>query len=133
MYLGLLLLGVAPGILMFAPLIKALFVGLTPQLVGVVMIFPVMLLGLLAPLIDVLTQRLALPRLALAAGIVFLVTGSFTSGFDMESIRAPIICFTQWMDRLAMRFGFRRISLSTNGHELFSEAILKDARLLKYL
>ena len=39
MYLGLLLLGVAPGILMFAPLIKALFVGLTPQLVGVAMSF----------------------------------------------------------------------------------------------
>ena len=46
-----------------------------------------MLLGLLVPLIDVLTQRLALPRLALAAGIVFLVTGSFTSGFDTEHPR----------------------------------------------
>jgi hypothetical protein len=42
---------------------------------------------LLVPLIDVLTQRLALPRLALAAGIVFLVTGSFTSGFDREHPR----------------------------------------------
>ncbi len=72
---------------MFAPLIKALFIGLTPQLVGVVMVFLVMLLGLLVPLIDVLTQRLALPRLALAAGIVFLVTGSFTSGFDTEHPR----------------------------------------------
>jgi hypothetical protein len=82
MYLGLLLLGVAPGILMFAPLIKALFTGLTPQLVGVVMVFLVMLLGLAAPLIDVLTRSLVLPWLSLATGILFLVTGSFTSGFD---------------------------------------------------
>ena len=86
-YLGLMLLGVAPGILMFAPLIKALFVGLTPQLIGVVMVFLVMLLGLLVPLIDVLTKRLALPGLALATGILFLVIGSFTSGFDTEHPR----------------------------------------------
>ena len=63
MYLGLILLGTAPGILMFAPLIKALFVGLTPQLVGVVMAVLVMLLGLLVPLIDVLIRRLLLPWL----------------------------------------------------------------------
>ncbi len=82
MYLGLMLLGAAPGILMLAPLIKALFIGLTPQLVGVVMAVLVMLLGLLVPLIDVLIRRLLLPWLALATGILFLVTGSFTSGFD---------------------------------------------------
>ena len=72
---------------MFAPLIKALFVGLTPQLVGVVMALLVMLLGLLVPLIDVLTHRLLLPWLALATGILFLVIGSFTSGFDTEHPR----------------------------------------------
>jgi hypothetical protein len=86
-YLGLMLFGVAPGILMFTPLIKALFVGLTPQLIGVVMIFLVMLLGLLAPLIDVLTRRLLLPRLSLATGLLFLVTGSLTSGFDTNHPR----------------------------------------------
>jgi len=88
MYFGIMLLGVAPGILLFAPLIKALFVGLTPQLVGVVMVFLVMLLGLLVPLIDILTKRLALPGLALATGILFLVIGSLTSGFDNEHPRA---------------------------------------------
>jgi len=87
MYLGLILLGTAPGILMYAPLIKALFVGLTPQLVGVVMAVLVMLLGLLVPLIDVLIRRLLLPWLALALGILFLLTGSFTSGFDSEHPR----------------------------------------------
>jgi hypothetical protein len=46
-----------------------------------------MLLGLLAPLIDLLTQRLALPRLALVNAILFLVIGSFTSGFDAEHPR----------------------------------------------
>ena len=46
-----------------------------------------MLLGLLVPLIDVLIRRLLLPWLALATGILFLVTGSFTSGFDTEHPR----------------------------------------------
>ena len=46
-----------------------------------------MLLGLLVPLIDVLTHRLLLPWLALATGILFLVTGSFTSGFDTDHPR----------------------------------------------
>ena len=87
LYFGLILLGTAPGILMFAPLIKALFIGLTPQLVGVPMALLAMLLGLLAPLIDVLTNRLALPRLALATGILFLVIGSITAGFDAEHPR----------------------------------------------
>ncbi len=82
MYLGIILLGVAPGIMMFSPLIKALFVGLTPQLVGVVMAFLVLLLGLLVPLIDVLIRRLLLPWLSLAIGFLFLVIASFTSGFD---------------------------------------------------
>jgi hypothetical protein len=81
------LLGVAPGIVMFAPLIKVLFVGLTPQLTGVVMIFPVMLLGLLVPLIDFLSRRLQLPWISLAIGISFLVTGSVTSGFDTHHPR----------------------------------------------
>jgi hypothetical protein len=72
---------------MFAPLIKALFIGLTPQLVGVVMALLAMLLGLLVPLVDVLTHRMLLPWLALATGILFLVIGSFTSGFDNEHPR----------------------------------------------
>jgi len=85
--LGLILLGLAPGILLLAPLIKALFIGLTPQLVGVVMALLVLLLGLLVPLIDVLTRRLLLPWLSLAIGILFLVIGSITSGFDTEHPR----------------------------------------------
>ncbi len=87
LFLGLILLGVAPGILMLAPLIKALFAGLTPQLMGVVMAVLVMLLGLLVPLIDELTRRLLLPWLSLATGILFLVIGSFTSGFDAKHPR----------------------------------------------
>jgi hypothetical protein len=87
LYFGLILLGTAPGILMFAPLIKALFIGLTPQLVGVVMAVLVLLLGLLVPLIEVLIRRLLLPWFALATGILFLVIGSFTAGFDTDHPR----------------------------------------------
>ncbi len=81
-YWGLILLGLAPGILLLVPLIKALFIGLTPQRVGVVMVVLALLLGLLAPVIEVLTRRLLLPKLALVIGILCLVTASFTSGFD---------------------------------------------------
>jgi len=86
-YLRLMLLGAAPGILLLAPLVKALFIGLTPQLVGVVMAVLVLLLGLLVPLIEVLIHRLLLPWLALATSILFLMTGSFTAGFDTDHPR----------------------------------------------
>ena len=87
LYWGLMLLGAAPGILLLAPFIKALFIGLTPQQIGVVMAVLALLLGLLAPLIDMLTQRLALPKIALASAIFFLAIASFTSGFDTKHPR----------------------------------------------
>jgi len=47
----------------------------------------VMWLCLLAPLIDVLTQRWVLPRLPLVVGLLFLVIGSLTAGFDTKHPR----------------------------------------------
>lgn len=86
-YWGLMLLGAAPGILIFAPLIKDLFSGLTLQQIGVVMAVLALLLGLLTPLIDILTQRLALPLFALASAILFMMIASFAAGFDSRHPR----------------------------------------------
>jgi hypothetical protein len=81
------LLGAAPGILIFAPLIKDLFSGLALQQIGAVMAVLALLLGLLAPLVDVLTQRLALPLFTLASAILFMVIASFAAGFDSRHPR----------------------------------------------
>lgn len=85
--LGLFILGVAPGILMFAPFIKALFIGLTPNQIGVVIGFLVLILGLSAPLLDLLTRSFILPPVPLITGLVLLIIGSFTSGFYTEHPR----------------------------------------------
>ena len=82
MHAGLILIGAAPAIIMFAPLIQTSFAGLTPQLIGVVIVLLSLLLGLLVPLIEVLTRRWLLPWLPLVIGILFLAIGSWTSGFD---------------------------------------------------
>jgi uncharacterized Tic20 family protein len=48
-----LLLGCTPGLLIFTPLIKNLFVGLTPCYMGIILVFLSLLLGLLFPLLAV--------------------------------------------------------------------------------
>ncbi|MGR9072599.1 MAG: hypothetical protein ACU833_05980, partial [Gammaproteobacteria bacterium] len=82
-----LLLGIAPAVLMYAPLVKALFVGLTPRLLGVSMAFLVLPLGLAAPLIAKAVKPCLLPSFTLAASILLLAAGSMTAGFDRNHPR----------------------------------------------
>jgi len=82
MVVGLFILAAAPGIIMFAPFIKAMFTGLSPNQIGVVMGFLVLFLGLLAPLLDLLTRKFILPSAPLITGLALLIAGSLTSGFD---------------------------------------------------
>jgi hypothetical protein len=84
---AIMLLGAAPGILMYAPLVKLLFIALTPQQTGVAMAFLAMLLGLSVPLVDLLARRLFLQWLAPAAAVLFLAIASFTAGFDTRHPR----------------------------------------------
>jgi hypothetical protein len=72
---------------MFAPFIKALFIGLTPNQIGIVMGFLVLFLGLLMPLLDLLARSFILPWAPLITGLLFLIIASFTSGFDTERPR----------------------------------------------
>ena len=79
--------GAAPGIMMFAPFIKALFIGLTPNQMGLIMGFLALFLGLLNPLLDVLTTQLKVHWFALVAGLLFLLTASVDSGFSKDRPR----------------------------------------------
>ncbi|MEQ1530870.1 MAG: hypothetical protein ABL925_16255, partial [Methylococcales bacterium] len=92
-YAALMLLGASPGILLFTPLIKTLYIGLTPQLVGVVMISLVLLLGLCAPLLAILSWRLIVPKLLLAGAGGFLLIGSITSTFNASQPRPNNIMY----------------------------------------
>lgn len=82
MQAGLLLVGAVPAIIMVAPLVQTSFVGLTPQLIGVVMALLLLLLGLLAPLVEILMRHWLLPWLPLVCAILFLAIGSWSSSFD---------------------------------------------------
>lgn len=52
-----LLAGSTPGILLFVPLIKNLFVGLTPSFMAVIMVFLCLIVGLLLPLIALINPN----------------------------------------------------------------------------
>lgn len=90
--LGIFLLGLAPGILLYTPLVKTLFVALTPQQSAVPIAVLAMLLGLSTPLLDRLLLRPLLPRLPLSLGVGFLALGSLTAGFNTEHPR-PVNLF----------------------------------------
>jgi Peptidase family M28 len=83
----LIFLGSVPGLLIFTPFISNLFVGLTPQMIGVVVIFLVLLLGLLTPLMESMGQQKWLIRSSLLLGFAALLMGSLTSGFDVDHPR----------------------------------------------
>jgi Peptidase family M28 len=78
----LIFLGSIPGILLLTPIIRVLFIGLTPQMVGVVIAFLILLLGLLTPLLEMMGQQKWVIRSSLLLGFAALATGSLTSGFD---------------------------------------------------
>jgi hypothetical protein len=80
-------LGSVPGILLLTPIIRNLFIGLTPRMIGVVALFLALLSGLLTPLLERVGQQKGLKRLFILSGIVALGMGSWTSGFDIEHPR----------------------------------------------
>lgn len=77
-------LGAIPGLILLPAFIYLLFVGLTPRMSGIVMIPVVLLLGTLIPHLTVLSHPKSwfVPGTSLLLGVVFLLIGSFTSGFD---------------------------------------------------
>lgn len=82
-----LLAAAAPSILVFAPLLSSLYVGLGPKLLVVPAAVLVLLLGLLPPLLETLTRRWLLPLMPLTAGVLALVAGSVTADFSAAQPR----------------------------------------------
>lgn len=76
----LLLLGAAPAVLLFAPAIRGVYIGLGPHLITVMVVVLVQLLGLLSALLADMGRRL--PAVAFLAGGALLVAGAATSGFS---------------------------------------------------
>ena len=75
----LLLCAAAPGVILFAPLLRNLFIALTFQMAGVAVVALLLLLGILAPLLALLTRRRVWPALPLVGSLVCLVAGSLTA------------------------------------------------------
>ena len=78
--------GAIPSIVLMVPLIYMIFVALTLNMAGGVMILLVLLLGLLTPQLGLLTtsRKWVLPGVTAAACVCLLVAGSLTGGFNRE-------------------------------------------------
>jgi hypothetical protein len=81
-----LLLGAIPGIILWTPLIYHVFIGLTLNSIGTVMLMVVLVLGLLIPLLDILMRpkRWALPAAAGVLGVAVLLAAGVMSTFDAK-------------------------------------------------
>jgi hypothetical protein len=79
--------GAGVGIVMFAPLVRSLFIALTPNMAFAVVIVLGLLLGILTLLLDGLTQSFRLSTTLSAIGVAFLAAGSMTAGFDAQHPR----------------------------------------------
>ncbi len=75
-----------PGVVLFVPLIKQIFIALTVNMIWATMIFAVLLLWLLIPLLEFLTSRhrWLLPGVTLAVGLIFIGVGGLLVGFDKQ-------------------------------------------------
>jgi hypothetical protein len=78
----LLVVAAAPALLLFAPLLRAVFIGLGPNMIFVMVTALVLLLGLLAGLLASMSRHFSL--VMICVGIGFLLTGGATSGFDVS-------------------------------------------------
>lgn len=79
-----LLAAAAPGVMLFAPLLRILLIAMTTRLAGVVVFLLVLLLGLMFPLLDMLKRRFLSVALPLAAGAALLALGTVTGQVSAE-------------------------------------------------
>lgn len=79
---ALLVLGLVPAVLLCGPVVRNLYVGLSPQASVVSGLMLALVAGLMTPLLSMLTRRFLLPVLPLAACALFLAAGSLTARTD---------------------------------------------------
>ena len=73
-----------PGIILLSPIINLMFIALTINMSGVIVVMVVLLLGLLIPYLSLIAShhKWFLPLTTLLVSLIFLFAGSFTAGFD---------------------------------------------------
>lgn len=81
---ALLVLGLAPAVILFGPVVRTVYLGLSPQVSLATGLLIALLAGIMTPLLTGLTRRFLMPALPLAAGAVFLVVGSMTARTDAD-------------------------------------------------
>ena len=86
-------IGSIPGLLFFTPLIKGLYTGLTPQMIGVVIACLVLLFGLLIPVFASLYRQKTLYTTLFLFSLLSFAAGSATSGFDIEHPRQDTLFY----------------------------------------
>lgn len=81
-----LLVGAIPGIALMAPLIYQVFIGLTVNSIGIIMVLVVLGLGLLIPHLDLIARpkTWVLPGAAAVLGVGLLLTASLMPSFDAK-------------------------------------------------
>ena len=95
-----------PPVVLVAPMVHLVFVGLTLGLVAAAMVLLAMLLGLLVPQIDLLVQRLRLlPGVAAAAGGALLLGATVTDDFDLEHPRPDNLFYVLDADQARASWG----------------------------
>lgn len=72
----------APGVLIFTPIIHLLYFALTARLTAPTVLVLMLLLCMLAPLLQLLTQRFVFPMTPLLAGLVLAAGAAHAAGFD---------------------------------------------------
>jgi hypothetical protein len=83
-YLALVAVAAIPCLILFSPLIQLLLSGLSVRLSGAIIVLVVLALGLLAPLLILMTtpRKWLLPGALICIGLGFIIAGSLTSGFN---------------------------------------------------
>ena len=84
-----------PGIVLIVPVVNLLFIGLPPPIFAGIVVLVVLLLGLLLPQLDLLQARShwLLPGVAVLVSLIFIVWGSWTSGFNNDRPRPTNIFY----------------------------------------
>lgn len=91
---ALLALAGAPALVLIMPLIHALHVALTIDMLVVSMVMMVLLLGALVPQLDFVTRALRwLPAPVLVAGVALLAATSLSAGYDAERPRPSTLFY----------------------------------------
>jgi hypothetical protein len=87
--------GAIPALLLYAPLLRTLFIALSPRMMVVIVFILLLLLGLLTPLLGMLNRRFVLPAVPLLAALACLSAGAASAKFDDLHPRANNLSYVQ--------------------------------------